>query len=168
MPLCHSPPISLSYPSQVGTYYGAITLFTTMLEIPTYFLNLCRKHQHKTHFSDTRFQHTSPNTSSPQFHDHPVFPTYFLNLCWNFQHKTYFSDALFQHTILQTKKRCFRTPSHLLIFYLLIPATFCCTHSPILFKNCSNIFIPLMVTCLMKSYALLSFSLSVWFSAFNS
>ena len=83
-----------------------------------------------------------------------------------------FSNIFFRRTFptyfLQRKKIYFRTPSVCLISYLLIPATFCCTHFPILFKNCSNIFIPLMVNCLMKSYAFSSFAFSVRFSAFNT
>lgn len=97
------------------------------------------------------FQHTLPNSLSRRFHDHPEIPTHFLNLCWKLQHKTYFSDALFQHAILQTKKRRFRTPSVCLIFYLLIPATFCCTHSPMLIRKCSSIFIPLQKTLYIPS-----------------
>lgn len=84
-----------------------------------------------------------------------------------YSHSLY-SPITVQHTYLQTRKRCFRTPSVCFIFYLLIPATFCCTHSPMLRRKCSNIFIPLIVNCFMKSYAFSSFTLKLRFSVFSS
>ena len=123
---------------------------------------------HTSLISHILFQHTLQNTLSHHSHDHPKIPTYFLNLCWNFQHKTYFSDSLFRHTFYKRRRGAFAPLLFAYSFYLLIPATFCCTHSPILRRKYSSIFIPLMVNCLMKSYALLSFAFSVRFSAFSS
>ena len=80
-------------------------------------------------------------------------------------------DTFFRHTF----PTCFFTKEEEVLshpfpfyFYLLIPATFCCTHSPILRRKCSSIFIPLMVNRLMKSYAFSSFALKLRFSAFSS
>ena len=122
--------------------------------------------QHTSHISHILFQRTLPNTLSHPFNDHSEIPTYFLNLCENFQHKTYFPTHF--SNIHFTKEE--EVLSHLFpfSFYLLIPATFCCTHSPILRRKCSSIFIPLIVNCLMKSYAFSSFALSVRFSTFSS
>lgn len=114
------------------------------------------------------------NSSHPTYHRclflclHITHPTYISNILFQSPNPTISTPRKFQHTFLQTKKGCFRTPSAFLIFYLLIPATFCCTHSPILLRKCSSILIPLIVNCFINSYALLSFSLSVRFSAFKS
>lgn len=106
---------------------------------------------HKCHFSMTtrKFQHTFSiyvGNSNKNIFFRRTLPTYYL----------------------QTKKRRFRAPYICLTLYLLIPATFCCTHSPILLRKCSSIFIPLMVNCLMKSYASSSFALKLRFSVFSS
>lgn len=63
------------------------SLLVTMLEIPTYFLNLCRKHRHKTYFFDSLFQHTVPIPLSHPSRYYvgnsnikPIFPTHFSNI----------------------------------------------------------------------------------------
>lgn len=118
---------------------------------PTYFSNTLSQTPYPTVSTTTRkFQHTFliyVGNSNIK----PIFPTHFSN-------------------ILFTKEE--GALSHLFpfayLFYLLIPATFCCTHSPTFRRKCSCIFIPLMVNCLMKSYAFSSFALKVRFSAFSS
>lgn len=114
------------------------------------------------------FRHTSPRTLSPNSTTTRKFQHTFSIYVGisNIKHifPTHFSNIL----ICKQRRGAFRTPSVCLIFYLPIPATFCCTHSPILRRKCSSIFIPLMVNCLMKSYAFSSFAFKLRFSAFNT
>ena len=120
----------------------------------------------------SHFPHTFP-TYFPQ-HLIPVIPRPLGNSNTLFQSMLEFptENILFRRTfptyLFSNEEEVLSHPFVCLIFYLLIPAIFCCTHSPILRRKCSSIFIPLMVNCLINSYALLSFSLSVWFSAFNT
>ena len=106
-------------------------------------------------------QHTYFPTHHPHFRH--TFPTYFPNHFIPFLPRPPGNS-----NILSTNEEEVLSHPFPFFFYLLIPTTFCCTHSPILRRKCSSIFIPLMVNCLMKSYAFSSFAFSVRFSAFNS
>ena len=114
---------------------------------PTYFSNTLSQASYPTNSTTTRkFQHTFSIYVGISNIKH-TFPTHFSNI------------------LFTNEEGVFSPPFRLLTHFT---ATFCCTHSPILLKKCSSIFIPLMVNCLMKSYAFSSFAFSVRFSAFSS
>ncbi len=118
---------------------------------PTYFSNTLSQTPYPTVSTTTRkFQHTFSIYVGISNIKH-IFPTYFSNILFTNDKGVLSHPFPFAY-----------------LFYLLIPATFCCTHSPILRRKCSSIFIPLIVNCLMKPYAFSSFAFSVRFSAFSS
>ena len=132
-------------------HYNVSAFSNTPPAFPTYLSNILSQTPYPTDSTTTRkFQHTFSIYVGISNIKH-IFPTHFSNILFTNE------EEVLSHLFPSAYS-----------FYRLIPATFCCTHSPMLRRKCSSIFIPLIVNCLMKSYAFSSFALKLRFSAFSS